>query len=53
MTDKISIRFFKDHEVQAIWDEEKSQWWFSVLNIVGAIRKPESTQILERAKNKA
>ena len=34
---KISFRFFKDHEVRAIWDEEKSQWWFSIVDIVAAI----------------
>ena len=31
---KISIRFYNDREVRAIWDEEKSKWWFSVLDIV-------------------
>ncbi|MBQ8153121.1 MAG: Fic family protein [Prevotella sp.] len=34
---KISIRFYKDHKVRAVWDEENNQWWFSVLDIVGAI----------------
>ena len=34
---KISFRFFKDHQVRAIWDEEKSQWWFSIVDIVAAI----------------
>ena len=34
---KISFRFYKDHEVRAIWDEEKSTWWFSIVDIVGAI----------------
>ena len=34
---KQSIRFYHDHEVRAIWDEEHSKWWFSVLDIVGAI----------------
>ena len=34
---KISIRFYKDHKVRALWDEEQNQWWFSVLDIVGAI----------------
>lgn len=34
---KISFRFFKDHEVRAVWDEEKSQWWFSIVDIVAAI----------------
>ena len=34
---KISIRFFNDKEVRAIWDEENSKWWFSVLHIVGVL----------------
>ncbi len=31
---KISIRFFDDREVRAVWDEENNKWWFSVLDIV-------------------
>ena len=38
---KISIRFYKDHKVRAVWDEEHSKWWFSVLDIVGAINEQE------------
>ena len=34
---KISFRFYKDHKVRAIWDEENAKWWFSVVDIVGAI----------------
>ena len=34
---KISIRFYNDREVRAIWDEGKSKWWFSVVDIVAAI----------------
>ena len=34
---KISIRFFDDKEVRAVWDDEKSKWWFSVLDIVGVL----------------
>jgi cell filamentation protein len=37
MTSKISIRFFNDREVRAIWDEENSKWWFSVLDIVAVL----------------
>lgn len=36
---KISIRFFKDYKVRAVWDEENCKWWFSVLDIVGAINE--------------
>ena len=28
---KVSIRFFNDREVRAVWDETLSKWWFSVL----------------------
>lgn len=35
---KISIRFFDDAEVRAVWDDENSKWWFSVLDIVGVLR---------------
>ena len=34
---KISIRFFNDREVRAVWDETNSKWWFSVLDIVGVL----------------
>ena len=36
---KISIRFFNDREVRAIWDEENSKWWFSVVDIVGILNE--------------
>lgn len=34
---KMSVRFYKDHMVRALWDEEQQLWRFSVLDIVGAI----------------
>ncbi len=34
---KISIRFFNDHEVRAIWDEASAKWWFSVPDILGVL----------------
>ena len=37
MPNKKSIRFYKDHEVRALWDEERSSWWFSIVDICGAI----------------
>lgn len=36
---KVSIRFYKDREVRAIWDEEKSKWWFSAIDIIRAINE--------------
>ncbi len=37
MSNKISIRFFNNREVRAVWDDENSKWWFSVLDIVGVL----------------
>ena len=34
---KISIRFFDDREVRALWDEENAKWRFSVLDIVAVL----------------
>ena len=34
---KVSIRFFDDREVRAIWDEDNSKWRFSVLDIVAVL----------------
>ena len=34
---KISIRFFNDREVRAVWDEEHSKWFFSAVDIVAVL----------------
>lgn len=34
---KQSIRFFNDHEVRAIWSDDESKWYFSIVDIVAAI----------------
>lgn len=37
MSDKISIRFYDDREVRAIWDETNSKWWYSVVDIIAIL----------------
>lgn len=37
MAHKLSIRFYNDREVRAVWDDRNSKWWFSVLDVVAAI----------------
>jgi len=36
---KISIRFFNDREVRAVWDETDAKWWFSVLDVVAVLNE--------------
>ncbi|MBX2914810.1 MAG: Fic family protein [Cyclobacteriaceae bacterium] len=43
---KISIRFFNDREVRAVWDDENAQWRLSVLDIVGVLNEePDYTKV--------
>ena len=36
---KISIRFFNDREVRAVWDEGSSQWFFAAVDIVAVLNE--------------
>ena len=41
---KISIRFFNDREVRAVWDDADAKWWFSVLDVVAALNEESDYQ---------
>ena len=36
---KISIRFFNDREVRAVWDESNSKWFFAAVDIVAVLNE--------------
>ena len=40
---KMSIRFYKDREVRAVWDDETNKWWFSAVDVVAAINEENDT----------
>lgn len=37
MPNKNSIKLFEDREIRAVWDEDKEEWFFSVINVVGVL----------------
>ena len=41
MNHKISIRFFNNREVRAIWDENDSKWYFQVIDIVSILNEQD------------
>lgn len=41
---KLSIRFYKDREVRAVWDDENNKWWFSVIDVVGVLNEQDDYQ---------
>lgn len=40
-TNKISIRFFDDREVRAVWSDDENKWYFSVLDIIGVLNNED------------
>ncbi len=34
---KLSIRFFDNKEVRAVWDDSTNQWWFAAVDIVAVL----------------
>ena len=42
--EKVSIRFYNDHEVRAVWSEEDNKWFFSVLDVLAAINNQDDYQ---------
>ena len=39
MSNKISIRFFNEREVRAIWDETDCKWFFAAVDIVAVLNE--------------
>ncbi len=37
MMNKVSVLFFGDSEVRAVWDDKNAKWWFSVVDIIGVL----------------
>lgn len=44
MSQKISIRFYEDHEIYSVWNDKHSEWWFSVLDVIGVLTGEESRE---------
>ncbi|MDR0982228.1 MAG: Fic family protein [Culturomica sp.] len=38
---KISIRFFGDREVRAVWDDENNKWWFNVIDVIAVLNEQD------------
>lgn len=39
---KHSIRYFNNKPVRAVWDNEKSQWWYSAVDFIDILVEPNS-----------
>jgi len=39
---KHSIRYFNNQQIRAVWDNEKSMWWYSAVDFVEVLTNPKS-----------
>ena len=37
MTKENQIQIFNDRKVRTVWDSDKEEWYFSVVDVVGAL----------------
>lgn len=42
MEKKVSIRFYNDHLVRAVWDQGEQKWFYSVLDVIGAFNQQDN-----------
>ncbi len=39
---KNEIKFYENKEIRSVWDEEKEEWYFSVVDVVGILSESEN-----------
>jgi len=45
---KVSIRFFNDKEVRAVWDETSNTWWFNVVDVCAVLSESDNPAVYWR-----
>lgn len=44
MTKKNQIQIFNDSKVRTVWDSEKEEWYFSVVDVVGVLTETDNSR---------
>ncbi|MCQ2742935.1 MAG: Fic family protein [Bacilli bacterium] len=39
---KHSIRYFNNKQIRAVWDNEKTSWWYSAVDVISVLTNPNS-----------
>ena len=46
------IKLYENKEIRSVWDEEKEEWYFSVVDVVGVLTESENPQVYWRVLKK-
>ena len=52
MTKETAIKLFNEKPIRTHWDDEKSKWYFSIVDIVGVLSDSSNPQIYWRVMKK-
>ena len=47
-----SMQLFESQKIRAVWDEEKEDWWFSIVDVVAALTESPNPQTYWRVMKK-
>lgn len=36
------IKIFEDNQIRSVWDNEKEEWYFSIIDILGVLTESEN-----------
>ena len=39
MTKKDAIKVFEDKKIRAVWDDQKEEWYFSIVDVVSVLKE--------------
>ena len=46
------IKLYENKEIRSVWDEEKEEWYFSIVDVVGVLTESENPQVYWRVLKK-
>jgi len=52
MTQRNAIKVFEDRHVRSLWDDEKEEWYFAVVDVIAVLTDSENPQVYWRVLKK-
>ena len=46
------IKLYENKEIRSVWDEEKEEWYFSVVDVVSVLTESKDPQVYWRVLKK-
>ena len=47
------IKLYENKEIRSVWDEEKEEWYFSVVDVVAVLTESKDPQVYWRVLRKS